>query len=301
LRLDFSSTGPYAALLFQSYDPGFVRDFFAHILYGHPKIISGLLFAGILLLSSFGLWSLASAATFVRLAATLEPAVLFFPLLLVANYLVMAIGLAMNTRAPVGHPEEFLNRPVVWAYFGVVTWTAGAAYAFVFGDSPPKGFRTRGFMALLTLSSLIMPWLFGRNLQTFPAWRGSVFTEFGRFPTCLVNASHYIRENSRSGDVIQDSANDQNLLVGALAERQDFALGWTSPTKGLKERLDELASFKTMTEETDLIAFAINNDIAWYLLRPETKVFWPVGFLDNFVFDCDGYRVYRFSNFVDRS
>jgi hypothetical protein len=292
LRLDFSSTGDYAHLVFSAYDPGFLRDFFASHILKQPKIIAGLLFAGMILLSSFGLWSLACAATFWRLRATLEPAILFFPVLLVANYLVMAVGLAMNTRG-FGRPDELLNRPVVWAYFGVVAWTAGAAYAFAFGDSLPKGVRARGFIALFTLSSFVVPWLFAQNLQTIPPWTDvRSFTEFGRFPTCLVSASHYIREHSRNGDVIQDSANDPNLVVGALAERQDFAVN--DARKGLKERLDDLASFKTMTSETDLMAFAVKNKIAWYLLRPETKVSWPTGFLENFAFDCDGYRVYRF-------
>jgi hypothetical protein len=306
LRLDFSSTGEYAGQLFGSYDPGFLRDFYAsHINNGQPRIISlswqqkiipGLLFAGMILLSSFGLWGLASAAMYLRLRTTLEPAILSFPLLLVANYLMMALGLAESTRG-IGAPEELLNRPVVWAYFGVVAWTAGAAYAFAFGNSPPKGVRARGFIALFTLSCLTVPWLFARNLQTFPAWGGKKdFTEFSRFPTCLVNASHYLREHSRSSDVIQDSANDQNLLVGALAERQDFAVDWMfgRSRKGLKERLDDLASFKTMTSETDLVVFAVKSKIAWYLLRPETKVSWPVGFLGNFAFDCNGYRIYRF-------
>ncbi|HET6266914.1 MAG TPA: hypothetical protein VFG11_04285 [Acidobacteriota bacterium] len=299
LRLDFSSRGAYATILFRSYDPGFLRDLFAsHILPGRPKVIAGLFFfAGMIFLSSFGLWGLASPAMLLRLRTRLEPAVLFFPLLLVGNYLVMAIGLAMNTNRAIGHGEELLNRPVVWAHFGVVAWTAGAAYAFVFGDNPPKGARARGFIALCVLSILSVPWLFARNIQTFPAWPGySSFTEFGRFPTCLVSASHYIKEHSRSGEVIQDSANDPNLLVGALAERQDFAVGekGLKSHKGLNDRLDDLASFKAIIDETNLMAFAVDNKIAWYLLRPETKVSWPAAFLQKYAYSCDGYRVYQF-------
>jgi hypothetical protein len=83
-----------------------------------------------------------------------------------------------------------------------------------------------------------------------------------------------------------------------LAKRQDLAVDGGVSKKGikerLKERLDDLASFKAMTSETDLMAFAVKNKIAWYLLRPQTKVSWPAGFLENFAFDCDGYRVYRF-------
>jgi hypothetical protein len=127
----------------------------------------------------------------------------------------------------------------------------------------------------------------------------SSFAEFGRFPSCLVRASRYIKEHSQSGDLIQDSSDDRNLLVGALAERQDFAVRWMygqvlNGPKGLQERLDDLASFRTTTDESELMAFAKKNRIAWYLLRPETDVFWPLDFQQKFAFECGGYRVYQF-------
>jgi hypothetical protein len=82
-------------------------------------------------------------------------------------------------------------------------------------------------MILLVLVSFAIPWRSGRNLQTFPASRGfASFEEFARFPSCLVRAAQYLREHSHSGDVIQDSENDRNLLFGALAERPEFAVDW---------------------------------------------------------------------------
>ena len=45
----------------------------------------------------------------------------------VFNYLVMAMGLALDTRG-VGTRDELLNRPLVWAYFVLAAWTAGGAY-----------------------------------------------------------------------------------------------------------------------------------------------------------------------------
>jgi hypothetical protein len=303
LRLDFSSTSAYAEYIFRSYDPGFLRDFFAsHVMHGRPKVWK-LVFAGMILLSSFGLWGFASFAIFLRLGfsrlrATLAPAVLFFPLFIVFNYMTMALGLATDTTGT-GSFVELLNRPVVWAYYGVVVWTAGAAYAYAFGDNPPRSLYARGFVALCALSCFAVPWLFGRNLQTFPARPGfGTFSEFNRFPTCLVNATHYIKAHSPKGDVIQDSTNDPLLLVGALAERQDFAADWAlgKETKALQDRLDGLASFKAMTTEAGLNGFAVKSKLSWYLLRPETSVSWPMGVLQNAAFACDGYRVYRFPN-----
>jgi hypothetical protein len=181
-----------------------------------------------------------------------------------------------------------------------VSWTAGAVYAWAFGKHPPQGRGIRVCVVMLLLSSFLIPWRFGRDLKTFPAWRGSAgldqFASFPSSPSCLVRAARYIRQHSQSGDMIQDSENDPHMLVGALTERQEFADDWIfgKRLKGLKERISDLGSFKATTSEADLVAFAKNNKIRWYLLRPESKMQCPEYFREKSVFDCDGYRVYRF-------
>ena len=200
-----------------------------------------------ILLSSFGMWIGAFGVVFIRLCRRIEPETLFFPLLVIMNYLLMALGLSLNTAAPIGTFDELQNRPVVWAYFVVVSWTAGAAYALVFGDGFPQGRGARLCATVLALSSFIIPWRFGPNLQTFPAWRGfSSFNEFGSFPSCLFSAAQYIQRHSHSGDLIQDFENDPHMLVGAIAERQEFAVDWMffKGSERLKERLNDLNSFK---------------------------------------------------------
>jgi len=301
LRPDFSfrSAAGYAATVLKSYDPGFFKSFFSWlILPDRPRIVGGLSAAGMILLSTFGMWTVAFGLMFLLLRKRTEPAVLFFPLLLIVNYLVMALGLSLNTSG-VGESDELQNRPLVWAYFGVVSWTAGAAYARAFGNHLPRGRGTRVCMVTLVLSSFIIPWRFGRDLQTFPAWRGlpnlDQFASFPAFPSCLVSAARYIRQHSPRGDVIQDSENDPHMLVGALAERQEYAVDWILWEKSvqLKERVGELNRLKATTSEAGLVAFARASKISWYLLHPETKVSWPEGFLENPSFDCNGYRVYR--------
>src|SRR5208283_2770162 len=302
LRPDFSfrSAAGYAIIVLKSYDPGFFKSFFSWlILPGRPRVIVGLSAAAMILLSSLGLWSVAFGVMFLHFRKRIEPAILFFPLFLIVNYLVMVLGLALNTGS-IGESDELQNRPVVWAYFGVVSWTAGAAYAWAFGKHLPQGRGIRVCMVMLVLSSFVIPWRFGRDLQTFPAWRGSAgvdqFASFPSSPSCLVRAARYISQHSQSEDVIQDSENDPHMLVGALAERQEFADDWIfgKRLKGLKDRISDLASFKATDSEADLVAFARKNEIRWYLLRPESKVHWPEYFLEKSVFDCDGYRVYRF-------
>jgi len=296
----FQSAAEYARIVLKGYDSGFFKSLFGSLILPHrPRVIGGLSTAGMILLSSFGVWSVAFGVMFLCLRKRIEPAILFFPLFLIVNYLIMALGLSLNAGS-LGTRDILQFEPVVWAYFGLVSWTAGAAYALAFGDALPRRRGTRIFVVVLALSSFMIPWRFGHDLQTIPAWRGSAgldkFASFPSFPSCLVRAAKYIGHHSQTGDVIQDSENDAHMLVEALAERQEFAEDWIveERSKRLKERIDDLTSFKATTSEAGVLAFASTNKIAWYLLRPETKVSWPKSLREKTVFDCDGYRVYRF-------
>jgi hypothetical protein len=302
LRPDFSfqSAAEYARMVLKGYDSGFFKSLFSWlILPQRPRVIGGLSAAAMVLISSLGLWSVAFGIMFLYLRKRTEPAILFFPLALIINYLVMALVLSLNTTDPEAS-DVLQNQPVVWAYFGVVSWTAGAAYACAFGNHLPQARGIRVCMVMLVVLSFVIPWRFGRDLQTLPAWRGSAgvdqFASFPSFPSCLVRAAQYIGQNSQSGDVIQDSENDPHMLVGGLAERREFASDLVTKKRSdeLTERIGNLASFKATTSEAGLAAFARNNKIGWYLLRPETKVHWPESTRRNYSFDCEGYRVYHF-------
>jgi hypothetical protein len=299
LSLDFSfrSGSEYARFLLASYDPGLFNSLFRWLILRHRQVIVVLAAAGMILLCTFGAWIIALAIMFVWLWKKLEPTILFFPLLVIVNYLVMALTLSMNTAAPLGSRVVLQFEPAVWAYFGVVSWTSGTAYARAFGNALPRGRGVRAGMIVVVLASFIMPWRLAGNLQTLPAWHGfGSFEEFASFPSCLVRAAEYIRGYSGRGEVIQDSENDPNMLVGALTEREEFAADWGSIERStaLKKRLDELDGLKASTSETDVTAATSKNKISWYLLRPETQVSWPENIVRSFVFDCDGYRVYRF-------
>jgi hypothetical protein len=124
-------------------------------------------------------------------------------------------------------------------------------------------------------------------------------TGWNPVPSDLVKAYSYIRKNSQSQDVVQDSENDPRLWVTGLAERQDLAADSKSwlPVRlsGFRQRLDELATFKNMTNETDVIEFTRRHKISWYILRHESKVAWPASVLGKPVFRAGNYRVYHFT------
>ena len=303
LRLDGRSAGSYVRILLGSFDPGVLKSFFTWALGEQQtsKPILALYAIGMLLLSTFGIWSIALGAAFLVLTVqgNTAAAILFFPLLVVANYIVMSLGLAMDTRG-IGTPDEFLNRPLVWAYFAVVTWTAGAAYAARFGNDPPRGTRTRIAVALLALVSLVIPWAFSANFQTFPAWHEfSSFRQFASYPLCRVRAALYVRDHSHADDIVQDSENDFRYLTTGLAERQAFVIANMLKSReqsGLRQRLEEAETFKQMTDVAELTNFAAMRKISWYLLHPTSEVSWPKSVIESAVYECDGYRVYHFTH-----
>jgi len=302
LRLDGSGASTYVAILLGNYDPGVLKTFFVDALKEPPWSPCAIVFYGacMILLSTFGFWGFATIAAAALASKRITKEAWLFPLLVMANYLVMALGLAMD-RKEVGAPDELLNRPLVWAYFAVAAWTAGAAYFLLFGATAPKTVGGRALAAFFALLCLAGPITFAPNLQTYPRWAGlRSFKESGSFPTCLVAASRYIRDHSAPTDVVQDSETEASIIsrfvVTALAERPEYAISTPRAPEGVDERLRDLAAFKRMTDVAEIKQFAEKRKIAWYVLRPKAQISWPSAFRDNPVFDCEGYRVYRFGS-----
>ena len=198
----------------------------------------------------------------------------------------------------IGTMDELLNRPLVWACFAVVAWTAGGAYFAAFGDKLPKGVVVRAGLTAFGCMTLAIPLVFSPNLQTFPSRRLGRFEEFNGVPQCLLEAATFVRSHSRSEEILQDSENDSHFAVTGLSERQPFAISWSFlGVRGerLGDRLNDLSTFKQMSNAADLRSFATQHNISWYILRPESEVMWPDSFRDNAAFTCEGYRVYHFT------
>ena len=159
LRLDGSSAREYLNLLIDQWEPGRLKSFFSRWFWWTDQPLRReVLGVVMILLATFGAWIIACAAVIYTQRRILGPALLLFPVLIIVNYLTMSLGLAMNYNG-IGRPEELLNRPLVWAYFAVVVWTVGGAYATVFGDKPPRSVGARicatGALALALAGSSI--------------------------------------------------------------------------------------------------------------------------------------------------
>jgi hypothetical protein len=299
LRLDGSALKPYTLFLLGHSNPGVFNSFYqTFLLQTQPNPIFAFYATRMLLLYTFGAWTAVWLFTSFVLRATIKWPAILFPLFVIGNYLIMSLGLAMDTKG-VGQPEELLHRPFVWAYFVVVAWSGAGAYVLLFGNRPPASSSAWIFAAIIVISTLSVPLIFGRNLLTSPNTRSGTYKALNSLPSGLVKACSYLRKHSQPREIIQDSENDPRFWVTGLAERQEFAADYKLWAKiynppGLSERLHELANFKTMKKEQDLTEFIRRSKISWYLLEPQSKVAWPPSVLNRPVFRSGDYRVYHF-------
>jgi hypothetical protein len=298
MRIDGSGISGYVSILLNMFDHEAPYRFFHAVLgtTAYPKAVQALATLVMLLACTFGAWLLATAVLLVT-QKRLPSATRVFPLLFIANYLVMSMGLALDNRG-IGGQDELLNRPLVWAYFTVVAWTAAAAWQAWAPDAP--GRRTAVVaIAAVCIAAFITPWHGGRNLQTLSAWSShAAYERFNASPLCLVESARFIRTHAQPRDLMQDSGGDGDLafVTTALAERQLYAGkgSFGGKIELAKARLDDFAPVLALTAPAEIEKFVSARGIGWYLLRPETTTLWPAPFLEKSAFACGGYRVFHF-------
>ncbi len=299
LRLDGSGVIEYRATLIGMFENAMLGEFFAKVAYatGYPMPVQLVYFAAMLLMCSFGIWLAGTALLLYldarRSVARIDHAARAFVLLVLLNYLVMAMGLAMDARH-VGTRDELLNRPMVWAYFVVTAWTAGAAF-----DLLARRARAGAAKAVLGVAALVgvaLTLVHAPNLQTMPMradYRD--FSASRSLPLCMVKAAQFMRTHGQPGQRFIDSFGDNDFAATALSERQAWVgrsdFGGMLP--GQRARLEQAAALARMVDSADVYAFAAANDITWYLLRPPQQLAWESALADQSAYACGGYRLYR--------
>ncbi|MCX6957060.1 MAG: hypothetical protein NT164_00725 [Verrucomicrobiae bacterium] len=291
----------YCKVLSQWTNSGFLHSFLLENLWLHPLSFPWyhLLAGTMLYFCTLGLWGAGVMVVLFCLRRKVDQVVWFFPLWIIVNYLVMSMGLPMDSRHLLD-PEELLNRPLMLAYFAIAAWTAGAFYFLLCGNQLPKTIFGRASACLMLLGSLAAPLFFAHGLQTMPIWNMTLKSSDVRAP--MVEALDFIRNKSSAHDLVQDSENDPLSVITGLAERQGYLVTNNANRDVAKmdpvvaERFKELNAFKQMTTESELKTFIQSHSIAWYLLRPETEVAWPDSFKNSAIFQSDGYRVYYWAH-----
>lgn len=301
LRLDFSALKHYMNRVVSWLYYASSRDYFARFTPGSP--LTHDLYWGSILLSYatvglFGVVNLLLAFVVLacrvsgrRLPVTAKHAM--FPVVILANYLVMSLGLAYDPKNP-GHPEELLHRPLVWAYFVAAAWAGGMSCRLLLPAGVLRSTRGRAVLAALALALLVVPYRFGPNVQVGPHW-GTTLTNQS-IPRGLFECARYIEENADAGDVVQESSFDPKRLFSALCEHPAYAIAYFDgkPNRALSARIRELEAFHEFDDLEAIRRFAARRRIRWYVLRPEDRVSWPDSLVNRPDFSWGQFRVYSF-------
>lgn len=300
LRLNGSGMATYMRILFLGFDPGPLKGALWWLLFRnqHGMLINGAIATLLILFGSFGAWTLIAPVVFWKTRNRLPPRVLGFVILVVANYFVMSLGLAIDARL-IGSSEELLNRPMAWAYFVLVSFACAGLYQLAFGNAAPPSRRLRGALVALIAVSLTSVWFLSRNAQTLRPLPGfGSYAQFNAVPLCEVRAAQYLRDHSRAGEVMQDSQDDANFVSTAIAERQLYIArsAFAGKTPGWEDRLRAIDAIEQRGDVAALEGLAARDHIDWLLLHPEDADRWPRSFLDRAAFECNGYRVIRLTS-----
>lgn len=299
IRFDGSAAGHYMSFVISCYDDVWLKGFltgstFMTFLQAHGMLWH-LFMGSFLFLGTFGIYGILYLVMMGVVDRVRGKYVVLLPFMFILYYLVMALGLAYDAHG-IGTPEELLHRPLVWHYFFVCICAAGSLahywqqkYPAATGDK-----RRRAYHAAMAVGVLL---LFIVQVGYSYESRGGPFGQRHintKVPTGIVSASCYIRENSRRGDIIQDSRYDPYGFLTALSERQSFVCGYFTkqflPLQ--KSRIESLEQMKNMSSRQDIEAFFVSNNISFYLLNSGDTVRWPDNLLDKCVYESSGYKVF---------
>jgi hypothetical protein len=293
IRFDGSGVGEIFKLVKQFASRGPLRDFLDGRLGPEHSVLSNLAVgAPYVLLSALGLFAPLLVILAIRLRKRTSALLVFFPLLLVANFLAMFLGLALDFRSST--PDELSHRPVMIVTFVVMAWTGGAAGLLLL-ESPRLRRIARPALIGLCVLLLAVPAFLGDGVQRI--WAMRMFSPV-RVPIGLVRAAEYVRDHGESHDILQDSQFDRTCAVAALAERSPYAARTLTIMSYngdlLLRRIASVESFMELRDATAIATTAQQLGLRWFLLDPGDQIRWPDEIARRPVFELDGYRVYRF-------
>lgn len=274
IRFSGSSSGEILRLVQGFATRGAVREYFVQRT-GPDFPWSSNLLLGIpyVLFASLGVFVLLLAVLFVRMRARVPLLHVLFPLLLIANFLVMFFGLELDfTRST---PDELSHRPVMIVYFFVVTWIGGALGATLAGSRIPSRIAQGGVLALAVML-MVVPAHFGKRVQSLEAMAR---TSPVRVPTSLLEVASYLRNQGSPDDVFQDSQFDRIYVIGAMAERRPFVSHTmtTIPFRAdvVAARTSAVDRLMGLRDPKLVVATARTFGVRWFILHRGNRVNWP--------------------------
>jgi hypothetical protein len=293
IRFDGSGIGQLFTLIKGFAARGGLRDFLDRHIGAESSTISNVAIGvPYVLLAALGIFAPLLAILAIRLRKRTSPLLVLFPLLVVANFLAMFFGLALDLRSST--PDELSHRPVMTVYFVVVAWVGGAA-GLLLSESPRLARIARPALIGVAVLCLAMPARLGSGVQRLAAMR--MYSPV-RVPIGLVRAAEYIRDHSDRQDLFEDSQFDWTCVVAAVAERRTYAARTLTIMSYngdlLRQRIAFIEKLMDLRDAAAITAAARQIGLRWFLLEPGDQLAWPAEIVQRPAFELAGYRVYRF-------
>ncbi len=293
IRFDGSAVGEILKLVNSFTPPGTLRTYLDHHIGRKSSVSSNLLIGGpFILLATLGLFVLGLVILVIRLRRRTSLLYVLFPLLLIANFLVMFFGLALDFNRST--PDELSHRPVMIVYFFVVAWI-GAALGLSLIESPRLSRIARPVIVGLSILLMAVPAAFGRDVQRM--WAMPTISPV-KLPIALIRAAQYIHDNGSAEDVFQDSQFDRTYTVAALSERRAFASRTMTRMPYHSEMVEQRAlaidRFMGIRQPKLVVATARALGFRWFLLEPGDRVDWPAEIVNRPAFQMGQFRLYEF-------
>jgi hypothetical protein len=293
IRYDGSSVGEVLRLVQSFAMPGALRDYLEHRIGSDvPRTSNLLLGIPYILLATLGLFVPLLAILIIRLRRRTSPLLVLFPLLLIANFLAMFFGLALDFGRST--PDELSHRPVMVMYYFVVAWIGGAL-GLTLLQSRRLARVARPAIIGLGILLLAVPAFFGAGIQRI--WAMPRLSPV-RIPIGLVRAAEYMRDHGSAQDVFQDSQFDRTYTVAALSECRAFASHTMTRMPYHSEMVEQRATaidwFMGIRQAKLVTAAARTLGFRWFLLEPGDRVDWPAEITSQPVFQMGPYRLYQF-------
>jgi hypothetical protein len=293
IRFDGSGLGEILGLVKGFTQAGALRDFLAERIGRDSPWFANVFLGGpFVLLAALGLFLPLLPLLVIPHSRRTPPLITLFPLLIIANFVAMFMGLALDfTRST---PDELSHRPVVIMYFAVATWAGGAAG--LWAVELLRRHRVARLAAIgLAVVLMVVPAWFGRGVQRM--WKMRMFSPV-EVPLGLYRAAQYIREHGSARDVIQDSMFDRVYAVAALSERRAYVsrtmTRMSYNNDKVEARVDAIDQWKELRDPAAILATAREMGIRWFLLQAGDRVAWPEEIAGHPAFELDGWRLYRF-------
>ena len=288
IRLDGSGFNPYTDWIRNIQEPGLIKDILSSPITLSRKFFKVPVYALAILICSIGFSVLFYILATPSLIKKFPINVVIFPFIIICNYLVMALGLALN-ESQIGLSEELLHRPFVWAYFIVVIFSAAFFYCLVGGNQRPKGLRTLLFIGFLFLVLCLSVFYFSSGIQRLHGNDDRI-----RIPICQIRVAEFLQNHTLPHEIYWESRADSSLILTAFSQRQAYAVNSniTQLPLSLRSRLEEINRIQKTGDVHAIYTYLKKNKVHYFVLNAEDSFQIKLEPKFKLIFQCGKSEVY---------